>query len=273
VNELSLEIRAQTPGVLNTNAQDILNKVREMLPKYKAENYSEENLAEAKADKATLEKLRTALNDERLRLEREFMVPFMGFKETINEACGEIGKAIAAIGEITKAVDKKTKDEKQAVINELWAAKKWDVLPLSRVQRSDWLNKATSRKTIASEIAVIISDTDANIALLKDLCHADDFEAVKARYLETLDYKVATTFAMKLRNIRNDAEDRKKAAEEAAAIPPPSPPAPAPVKAAPPPSSDGMYTRAFKVTGTRDQIIALGNFMKANGIAFEKIEL
>ena len=39
------------------------------------------------------------------------------------------------------------------------------------------------------------------------------------------------------------------------------------------PKEPEMYTRAFKVTGTRDDIIALGDFMNGRGIKFEKIAL
>lgn len=38
-------------------------------------------------------------------------------------------------------------------------------------------------------------------------------------------------------------------------------------------SAPTVYTRAFKVWGTKEQIIALGNYMNENGIEFEKIDL
>ena len=38
-------------------------------------------------------------------------------------------------------------------------------------------------------------------------------------------------------------------------------------------NEERLYTRAFKVTATKEQIIALGDYMNENGIDFEKIEL
>lgn len=37
------------------------------------------------------------------------------------------------------------------------------------------------------------------------------------------------------------------------------------------PGSDEIYERTFKVVCTRDQLIALGDFMNKNGIKFQKL--
>ncbi len=278
MNELTLEIKSQKLGVLTTNAQEILDQVREMLPKYKAENYTEANLDDAKADKATLNKLKKALNDERIRLEKEFMVPFVTFKELVNAACDEIGKAVTAIDGVVKAVDVKAKEERQKMIDELWKALNWTVIPLAAVQRPEWMVKATSRKTIANEMKVVTTDIDSNIALLKDLSHPDDFEAVRLRYIQTLNAQEATRFAVTLKTIRAQAAATKAAAESVPAATTPAPVAFTPstgdgvaaVSGAPTPLP--TLIRTLKIEGTKDQLKALAEFMKERGIKFWKVE-
>ena len=44
-------------------------------------------------------------------------------------------------------------------------------------------------------------------------------------------------------------------------------------KTKPAPVKEELLTRAFKVTTTRENIIALGNFMNERGIDFDKIEI
>ena len=53
-NEFELIITEKNLGSLTTNAYAIRDKIKEILPKYSAENYSENNIENAKSDKAML---------------------------------------------------------------------------------------------------------------------------------------------------------------------------------------------------------------------------
>ena len=53
-NEFELIITEKNLGSLTTNAKAIRDKIKEILPKYSAENYSENNIENAKSDKAML---------------------------------------------------------------------------------------------------------------------------------------------------------------------------------------------------------------------------
>ena len=50
---------------------------------YEITSASDEKIKEAKADKANLNKLKKALNEERIRREREYMEPFNDFKAKV----------------------------------------------------------------------------------------------------------------------------------------------------------------------------------------------
>lgn len=148
-NELQLVITKKELGSLTTNAKAIKEKVKEILPNYKAENYDESNIDQAKSDKAMLNKTSKLLNDERIKIEREFMKPFEEFKSEVTETCNLIKQASAEIDVIVKEVDNKVKEERKNKITEIFNAnvnELKDVLSLEKIFDDKWLNKGSFRE-------------------------------------------------------------------------------------------------------------------------------
>lgn len=86
-DSLELVVTEKTLGKLITNAQQIHDMVKESLPKYDVTNYNDDNIEQAKKDKAALNKAAKALNDKRIELEGEFNKPFLEFKAVISDIC------------------------------------------------------------------------------------------------------------------------------------------------------------------------------------------
>lgn len=148
-NELQLVITKKELGSLTTNAKAIKEKVKEILPNYKAENYDENNIDQAKSDKAMLNKTSKLLNDERIKIEREFMKPFEEFKSEVTETCNLIKQASAEIDVIVKEVDNKAKEERKNKITEIFNAnvnELKNVLSLEKIFDDKWLNKGSFRE-------------------------------------------------------------------------------------------------------------------------------
>lgn len=148
-NELQLVITKKELGSLTTNAKAIKEKVKEILPNYKAENYDETNIDKAKTDKAMLNKTSKLLNDERIKIEKEFMKPFEEFKSEVTETCNLIKQASAEIDVIVKEVDNKAKEERKNKIIEIFNAnvnELKDVLSLEKIFDDKWLNKSSFRE-------------------------------------------------------------------------------------------------------------------------------
>lgn len=148
-NELQLIIQEKELGSLTTNAKTIKEKVKEMLPKYKAENYDESNIEIAKSDKAMLNKTSKLLNDERIKIEKEFMKPFEEFKKEVTETCNLIKQASSEIDVIVKEVDNKAKEERKNKIIEIFNAnvnELKEVLFLEKIFDEKWLNKSSFKE-------------------------------------------------------------------------------------------------------------------------------
>lgn len=102
VNEVAI------PEKIDFNYEELKAELISKVSFYETLVYTDDQIKDAKADKANLNKLKKALNDERIRKEKEYMQPFNVFKAQINEIIGIIDKPIAVIDEQVKAYDEKT---------------------------------------------------------------------------------------------------------------------------------------------------------------------
>lgn len=143
-NELQLVITNKELGSLTTNAKAIKERVKELLPTYKAENYDESNIEKAKSDKAMLNKTSKILNDERIKIEREFMKPFEEFKNEVKETCDLIKQASGEIDVIVKEVENREKEIRKNKIEDIFNSnvnELKEVLSLEKIFDDKWLNK------------------------------------------------------------------------------------------------------------------------------------
>lgn len=287
-SDLELVVSEKTLGSLTTNAIQIREMVKAVLPKYDIANYNDDNIDQAKKDKAALNKAAKALNAKRLEIEKEFMKPFGEFKEVVTETVKLIGEASAKIDNVVKLNEQQYKDKKKAEIRQYFDERNANLVDFEKVFNPSWLNKTASMKSIRAEIDVTLNRIDSEIESLKG--YVEDFDVLRTYYMGTLNLSATLQYANKIQEQRERAriaeEIRRKSEEEANMKaeetkahhqePPHIQPQPEPVPMqaqAQTVSKTALYTRAFKVTATKEQIIALGNYMNEHGIDFEKIEL
>ena len=286
--DLELVISEKTLGSLTTNALSIKELITKALPKYDIVNYNETNIADAKKDKAMLNNTAKALNSKRIEIEKEFLKPFSEFKEIVGDTVKLISDCSSKIDTVVKESEQKAKDQKRKQIEEIWVSKDFILVPISKIFDEKWLNKTSKIKDIQSEIDGKISKIKDDIVTLEAI--GEDVDLLKSLYLDTLNINNTIQYANTLKANREkaivDAEERLKQDQEKIQIEADSKPQTPEVnpfdKTEPiqqveqntvANSIPELLTRAMKVWGTREQIIALGNFMNENGIRFEKIEV
>lgn len=195
----------QVPGKISFNYEDLKAELSEKVKVYAALVYTEDQIADAKKDRADLNRLKKALNDERIRQEREFMQPFETFKAQVKELCMIVDKASCAIDAQVKAFDESQKQKKAEAIDELWKAKEapgWMI-------RNDpkWLNASVSMKSIEEAIAKHLLQVQKDMDTLDSIGVC--FEAMQ-HYQKTLDLNAAIA-----ENARIKAQAEAKAKWEA----------------------------------------------------------
>ena len=275
-SDLELVVSEKTLGSLTTNAIQIREMVKAVLPKYDIANYNDDNIDQAKKDKAALNKAAKALNAKRLEIEKEFMKPFGEFKEVVTETVKLIGEASAKIDNVVKLNEQQYKDKKKAEIRQYFDERNANLVDFEKVFNPSWLNKTASMKSIRAEIDATLTRIDGEIESLKG--YGEDFDVLRTYYMGTLNLSATLQYANKIQEQRERAriaEENRRKSEEEAKQKQPTVVTPQRIDAEKPKAeSEGtLYTRAFKVYATKEQIIALGNYMNENGIQFEKIQL
>jgi len=200
----------QVPKAISWNYEELKAKLVAKAEAYANIAYTDDQVKIAKADRANLNRLKKALNDERIRQEREYMQPFAVFKSQINEVIGIIDKPIEAIDRQVKAFEEKQKAEKQETILAYWqgtGAPEW-----LRSIKPAWLNASYSMKTIVAEIDAIIEQTEKDLAVIREM-PAYAFEA-EEYYKNTQSLAEAVREAHRLQEmaLRKAAHEAQQAA-------------------------------------------------------------
>ena len=273
VNEIQL------PDVIQFNYDELKQELTEKVKKYETLVYTDEQIKEAKADRASLNKLKAAINDERLRREREYMQPFIEFKAKITDIISIIDKPIAMIDKQVKEYEAKVKQDK---LDEITAFFNDAGLPewvrLDMLIEDNWLNKTTSMKSITERIVGWKNRIETELKTIAELPEFS-FEATE-EYKRTLDLGKAIAEGKRLADIQKrkaEAEAKAKAEAEAemhkadealantpmdAYMTPPAEPTS--------PTSGGMWVR-FAALLTVEQAKELKQFFESKKIEFKAI--
>lgn len=274
VNEVAI------PEKIDFNYEELKAELTSKVSFYETLVYTDDQIKDAKADKANLNKLKRALNDERIRREKEYMQPFNVFKAQINEIIGIIDKPIAVIDEQVKAFDEKRKAEKQKAIEELFATIGFqNFVTLEKIWDPKWLNASTSMKSIEDQMRSKMYEIGNGVLTLSQLPEFG-FEATEV-FKDTLDINKAISEAKRMSEIakaKAEAEASRKAEEErkaqrvamAQAMTLPEDVQQAPVQESQP-EPQKMVVK-FEVELTTEDATALREFFQSRNITFRAIK-
>lgn len=281
VNEVTI------PEKISFNYEELKAELTEKVAFYETLVYTDDQVKDAKADRATLNKLKKTLNDERIRREKEYMQPFNEFKAQVNEIIGIIDKPIAVIDKQVKEFEDQKKANKQKDIEELFASIGFQsFVTLDKIQDPKWLNASVSMKSIEEQMRARMYQIGDDVFTLSQLPEFG-FEATEV-FKQTLDINKAISEAKRMSEIakaKADAEAKKKAAEESRkaeeerkakeikeeqtvpheqAVTPPEP-----VQSAN--STQERMVVRFEVLLTTEDAYALKEFFKSRSIEFKAI--
>ena len=273
----NLEVKIKVPQTQPVvfNYEELHTALEMKLADYKDRIYDETMIAEAKADRANLNKLGNALNDERIAREKEYMKPFSEFKEQVAELIGMIKEAKTSIDNQLDEYEQKRVEEKRIAIRELFSeiASNYDALDfitLEKIYNPKWENKTATDKTIATEIDAVFEKAVKDLEIISKMPYY--FEA-KETYKLSLDLNKALAEGERMAQVQETKrqEALRKAQEEIEARKHIEelnnlPKAEATVEATEP-----TYEIAFKCKVTKSQAIALKDFCTAHGIELQKI--
>lgn len=270
------------------NNEELKAEIAEKMQEYKSLAFTEETIKEAKADRAKLNKLRTAFEDERKRIKKLCMAPYDEFEKQVKELIALIDEPIRLIDSQIKEVEQKRREEKHQKIEELFAGIGFQTfVTLDKIWDDKWLNASVTLGKIEEQMKSRMYQIGNDLLTIKNLPEFS-FEAMEV-YKKTLDLTMAIQEGQRLSEIQKrkaayEEEQRRKAAEaqnRTQAIQAEIMPAqPEKGKAE---ELEGaarqeerqeaqVFKMDFRVWGTKDQLMGLRQYLIDNRIKFGKVE-
>ena len=203
------------PKKIDWNYEELKAEITEKAKIYETMVYTDDQIKLAKSDKAKLNHLKKALNDERIAREREYMKPFNEFKTQINEIISIIDKPVSIIDKQVKEYDQIKKREKTKKCLELFEElnQGYNWLDYNKISNPKWTNATFTLNKVQEEIEEKLKKIENDLNTLSSL-EAFSFEAIE-EYKISLDVGKAIAEGQRLVAIQKRKEEQERAKAEA----------------------------------------------------------
>lgn len=201
------------PEPISWNYAELKTELTSSLAEYESKVYTEDSIAIAKADAASLRKLKKALNDERIRREKAYMEPFNDFKAQVKEICQMIDSTTEKIDGQLSEFEKARLEKKKADIEELFNNMDFpEWVTLDKIARPEWINKSVTLKKISAELEEILVSIKMDITTIEALTNYS-FGAMDY-YKRTLNLQEAIQEGQRFEKLNAEKEALEKAKAE-----------------------------------------------------------
>ena len=295
-----MELRIMSPQEnefvkeIQWNNEELKQEITATMQEYKSLAFTEDNIKDAKADRAKLNKLRTAFENERKQIKKQCMEPYTKFEKQVKEIVALIDEPIALIDSQIKEVDDQKKSQKQKDIEELFGSLGFqNFVTLDKIFDPKWLNASVTMSKIEEQMKTQMFQIGHELETIRKLPEFA-FEA-KELYKKTLDMNQAIQEGQRLAEIQKrklayeaeqkaieeeqkaigESQKRQKAAELKAQETVPeslnTEEKPA-VKTQKNQKTDPIMSIDYRAWGTREQLMGIRQYMIDNNIKFGKVE-
>lgn len=259
------------------NADEIAKEVAAKVGYYKNLVYTDDQVAEAKKDRAQLNKFIRALKDKDREIKDRCLKPYDEFHNNMLKIILLVEEPAALIDKQIKGYEESQKKQKLEAIQELFNMKGFQPwVTLERIWNQKWLNKTYTLKQIDADLTSIQHKIGEDILLING--QKEGMQAALSEYKRTMDVTAAIAAAQRYMEAKRAEEELTKELNAEPLQAPAAPPKAEPVRQDPPAPvtnySDGQPIRKeimFKVLVSFDEMVALNRFLKENHIRFRQI--
>lgn len=272
-----MELVIHTPNdgdfikAIEFNKDAIREYIEANLEKYQNLIYDDYSIKSAKADRATLNNFKKAIEDKRIEIKKKYLEPINAFEADIKELTALVDKPMLAIDAQVKAYEDKKRTKKQEEINLLYEQIFEDfktVVPLESIQDPKWLNATYKNNQIGAEILETYEGIKTGVKIIKD--KQSEFET------ELLDTYFRT------RNLERvlQKEEDLKAVKAAVKVEPPRKPEPYgntllkldPIGQNQPEAAPERKWYDFSLYLSKEEVGDLKEWIRANNVKVRKVE-
>ena len=203
--------------VIEWNNEELKAEIAAKVKDYEGLIYTgEAQIKEAKADRATLNKLRNAIEDERKRVKKLCLEPYNEFEAQVKEVLALLDRPIAMISEQIEAAEEAKKTQKKAEIEVVFEAVGFqDFVTLDAIMDPKWLNASVPLKKIEELMRERMYQIGTDVLAIHELSDYS-FEAMEV-YKQTLDLNAAIREGKRLLEIQKMKEEKLAREAEAKA--------------------------------------------------------
>lgn len=262
------------------NFEELKTELTNGLEKYQNLTFTEETLKEAKETRANLNKFKEAIETRRKEIKALCMKPYNDFEAKVKELTALIDEPIKAISTQLQTFEDQRISAKKIDITDFYNSAIGDlekILPLAKIFNQKWLNSTYKLTAIQNEIVEIIGKVKGDLDVITDLKLEPDMELqVKDKYLQTLDFSLAMAEKTRLENLKKELKGRETVKEvvthqeeQKTAL---NDVQTADIEQKITPITEKIYYKEFWVKGTKSQLMALGEYLRNNGIEYGGFE-
>lgn len=256
------------------NFEELKKELIEKSEHYKTAVYTEETITVAKQDRANLNKLVKAVNDEKIRVKNKILEPYMEFEAQCKELMAIVKDATENIDTQIKDFEQKKKDEKLSEITNYFVEKIGiykDLINFDLIFNERWLNVTYEMKQVQADIDHIIAKTKNDLMTIDSIVKNEETNAqVRDFYFRNINNPsvlgASLEEAKRIEATKSRLAEMKKQQEEAEKA----------KQTIIPQKQDNsvdekIYELCFKAYLTKEQMIKLKEFFINNNIKYEKI--
>ena len=223
MQEINLLVK-QKNGTIGGNFEELKTALKTELEVYKNMVFTEESKPEARKTVANLRKLKKSMNDKKLEVKKNFMVPYTDFEAQVKELDKLIDEPINFISGQIEEFERKRVEERKKLISDIYTEiitehdTVTEYLTLQRIYDSKWENSTTTKKTIKEGIMKHVEHVEKDLATIRSMESEFEDKGI-AKYKTTLELSDALTTMNQYQKqkediLRRQEEEARRVAEE-----------------------------------------------------------
>lgn len=278
------------------NLEALKAELQPKLEKYNNLVVTADSIKEAKADKAALNKLRTAIDDQRKAIKKQYLEPYNVLETQCKEVVALIDAPIQAIDKQIKVYDEMDENKKYTEINEAFLnLDPPDWIQLENILNPKWRNKTLKTDTLINEIKGAVKELVEGLNKITDMYAEEPYLlSITEFFKQHKDFSKTAVYAAQMRTAYEREKQEKikaqmlaaaaeqentllNASEQPATIsndvtPVQDTEAEKTPKETASESAKKVYKGKFEVETTGEKLKALAAYMKANDILYKVIK-
>lgn len=222
MNELTLAIK-QNPGTIEMNFNALEEQLDKKLDEYRGAVFTEDTKTIAKAEIASLRRLKKDIEDGRKTVKKKWMEPYDAFDKRMKLLSAKVDEPINAINEQVQEFEEKRRQEKREEIHRMYEEVAFDYedyrefINLDKLYDPKWENVSVSMKSIKKDMIEKMSAIQTAVSSIKAMRSDKESDAL-ALYKRTLNLNDAIQMIMTYEQNKADAlkreEERRQREEE-----------------------------------------------------------